>query len=241
MATIKKSTKKYAMGGTVTTETTKKPVVKIKKKTTVNVAPKKPASVSERIGNITLRDVKNAGEDALNLATVGLYSRGKRALGGEYKYKKLGEKKNGGKVTKAKKGASIKKAANGTTTTKTTVKPVLDVKSGMNAASGLINGMQTISSPQKTAKPRTPVNPLPAEEAKRRSMRPADSSPERFPTSGVGTNTLAKRGKTISKAKFGTKMTKAQTGDKLFPTSGVGQDVPAKNGKSMKKCRYGCK
>lgn len=99
MATIKKPAKKYADGGPVTTST----------KTT-----KKPKTVSQRIGDITLRDVKNAGEDALNIATLGGYSKVKKALGGEYKYKKLGEKKNGGKVAKAKKGATVKKAKSGT-------------------------------------------------------------------------------------------------------------------------------
>lgn len=69
--------------------------------------PKKTKTVSERLGDITLRDVKNAGEDALNISTLGGYSKIKKAFGGEYKYKKLGEKKNGGKVTKAKTGGSF--------------------------------------------------------------------------------------------------------------------------------------
>lgn len=68
---------------------------------------KKPKTASQRIGDITLRDVKNAGEDALNISTLGGYGKIKKALGGEYKYKKLGEKKNGGKVTKAKNGKSF--------------------------------------------------------------------------------------------------------------------------------------
>jgi len=80
----------------------KKPVVK---KTTTT--PKKPKSVSERIGNLTLRDVKNAGEDALQLSTLGVYGKIKKSLGGEYKHKKIGEKKYGGKVTKAKNGKSF--------------------------------------------------------------------------------------------------------------------------------------
>lgn len=87
--------KKYAVGGTVTTETTKKPV-------------KKTKTVSQRIGDLTFRDVKNAGEDALNLATLGGYAQIKKALGSEYKYKKIGEKKNGGTIKKAKSGASLK-------------------------------------------------------------------------------------------------------------------------------------
>jgi hypothetical protein len=95
----KKAPKKYNNGGPVTTtkETTKKPTKVVKKDKTV----------SQTIGDITLRDVKNAGEDALNISTLGGYSKVKKALGGEYKYKKLGEKKNGGKVTKAKNGKSF--------------------------------------------------------------------------------------------------------------------------------------
>jgi len=92
MATMKKPAKKYADGGPVTTT----------KNTT-----KKPKTVSQKIGDTTLRDVKNAGEDALQIVTLGGYGKIKKALGGEYKYKKIGEKKNGGKVTKAKNGKSF--------------------------------------------------------------------------------------------------------------------------------------
>jgi hypothetical protein len=77
----------------------KKPVVK---KTT-----KKTKSVSERLGDLTFRDVKNAGEDMLQLTTLGGYGKIKKALGGEYKYKKIGEKKYGGKISKAKNGTSL--------------------------------------------------------------------------------------------------------------------------------------
>tara|TARA_R110000822_G_scaffold1894_1_gene9055 strand:+ start:299 stop:691 length:393 start_codon:yes stop_codon:yes gene_type:complete len=76
--------KKYAMGGTTTSETTKK-----------------PKSVSKRIGDITLRDVKNAGESALNLSTLGGYGVAKK------KIKKLTGMKTGGTMKKAKNGASF--------------------------------------------------------------------------------------------------------------------------------------
>ena len=65
---------------------------------------KKNKSVSQRIGDTTLRDVKNAGEDALQLATLGGYGKIKKALGGEYKHKKIGEKKYGGKMKTCKGG-----------------------------------------------------------------------------------------------------------------------------------------
>jgi len=96
----KKAPKKYQTGGPITTTSTN--------------TTKKPKSVSEKIGDITLRDVKNAGEDALQIATLGGYGKVKKALGSEYKYKKIGEKKNGGKIT-AKNGTTIKKAQKGTT------------------------------------------------------------------------------------------------------------------------------
>jgi hypothetical protein len=78
----------------------------IKKAQTGAKTTKKPKTVSERIGDTTLRDVKNAGEDALQIATLGGYGKIKKALGGEYKYKKIGEKKNGGPI-KAKNGKSF--------------------------------------------------------------------------------------------------------------------------------------
>jgi hypothetical protein len=91
MATIKK-----AQSGI----TAKKPVVKVvEKKTTVTA--KKPKTVSQRIGDLTLRDVKNATEDALNLSTLGGYKVAKK------KVKELTGMKSGGKIKKAKSGGSF--------------------------------------------------------------------------------------------------------------------------------------
>jgi hypothetical protein len=91
MATIKK-----AQAGI----TAKKPVVKVvEKKTTVTA--KKPKTVSERIGDLTLRDVKNSAEDALNLSTLGGYGVAKK------KVKELTGMKSGGKMKKAKSGGSF--------------------------------------------------------------------------------------------------------------------------------------
>jgi adenine-specific DNA methylase len=92
-----KTIKKAQTGAKVKKPTTEKP----------KIAPKKPKTVSQRIGDTTLRDIKNASEDGLQLATLGVYGKVKKALGGEYKYKKIGEKKYGGKVTKAKNGKSF--------------------------------------------------------------------------------------------------------------------------------------
>jgi hypothetical protein len=90
MATIKK-----AQAGI----TAKKPVVKVvEKKTTVTA---KPKTASQKIGDLTLRDVKNATEDALNLSTLGGYKVAKK------KVKELTGMKSGGKVTKAKNGKSF--------------------------------------------------------------------------------------------------------------------------------------
>lgn len=93
--------KKMQDGGSLNKKSTnpKKPVVK---KTT-----KDSKTISQRIGDITLRDIKNAGEDALQISTLGGYGKIKKALGGEYKHKKIGEKKYGGKINKAKNGTSL--------------------------------------------------------------------------------------------------------------------------------------
>ena len=89
MATIKK-----AQTGAVTSS---KPVSK------PAVTPKaKPKTVSQRIGDITLRDIKNAGEDALNLSTLGGYKKAKK------KIKEVTGMKNGGSLTSLK--ASNKRA-----------------------------------------------------------------------------------------------------------------------------------
>jgi hypothetical protein len=80
-------------------EQPKKSKVKVvEKKTTITT---KPKTTSQRIGDITLRDVKNAGETALNLTTLGGYGVAKK------KVKNLTGMKTGGKVTKAKNGKSF--------------------------------------------------------------------------------------------------------------------------------------
>jgi hypothetical protein len=104
MTTMKRPVKKYNNGGPVTTTktTTKKPAKTVK--------PAKPAkTISQTIGDITLRDVKNAGESALQIGTLGMYGRIKEALGGnKVKFKKIGEKKYGGKMKKAQNGLGMK-------------------------------------------------------------------------------------------------------------------------------------
>jgi len=98
---MKRPVKKYNNGGPVTTT-----------KTTT----KKPAkTVSQTIGDITLRDVKNAGESALQITTLGGYGKTKEALGGnKFKFKKIGEKKYGGKMKKVKSGTKMMKAGGST-------------------------------------------------------------------------------------------------------------------------------
>ena len=70
-----------------------------KKTTKVTTKPKK--TVSQRIGDITLRDVKNAGETALDLSTLGAYGVAKK------KVKELTGMKSGGKMKKAANGTSL--------------------------------------------------------------------------------------------------------------------------------------
>ena len=112
---MKKPVKKYNNGGPVTTTktTTKKPAKPAKPAKPVK--PAKPAkTVSQTIGDITLRDVKNAGESALQIGTLGVYGRIKEALGGnKVKFKKIGEKKYGGKMKKAQNGLGMKSVKSG--------------------------------------------------------------------------------------------------------------------------------
>lgn len=206
MATMKKPAKKYADGGPVTTST----------KTT-----KKPKTVSQRIGDITLRDVKNAGEDALNIATLGGYSKVKKALGGEYKYKKPGEKKNGGAVKKAQNGINtlLPGASSPTKAKKYGMLGSQQAKSGvkMKKAQGGINMLfpgayapksrdekyNTYPSIKSTSKPK----------AKPKSSI-QEATPQEIKKYGMMGTRSAKKGATVKKAKAGT---------------------------SMKKCKYGCK
>jgi hypothetical protein len=64
-------------------------------------ATKKPKTASQRIGDLTLRDVKNSAETALNLSTLGGYGAIKKGV------KKLTGMKSGGAVKKAKSGGSF--------------------------------------------------------------------------------------------------------------------------------------
>ena len=113
------------------------------------------------------------------------------ALGG-LKKSLGGSMKKGGRVVtkrKARSGSSVKKAQNGP-------------PAGKLAGSMIGSSMNL---PKKTTTPPT-----------RKYARPASSMPSTpmFPTSGVGTNTLAKKGSSVRKSKTGT---------------------------SMKKCKHGCK
>ena len=83
----------------------------VEKKTTVTAKPtmvaKKPKTVSQRIGDITLRDVKNATEDGLNIATLGGYKVAKK------KIKEVTGMKTGGTIKKAKSGLGMKSVKSG--------------------------------------------------------------------------------------------------------------------------------
>jgi len=90
----------------------KKSKVKVvEKKTTVTTKPK-AKTVSQRLGDITLRDVKDAGETALNLSTLGGYGVAKK------KVKELTGMKSGGTMKKAKSGAKFDLNKDGKTTFK---------------------------------------------------------------------------------------------------------------------------
>ena len=99
MATMKKPVKKYAMGGpmTTTSETTKKP------KTETDKKPKDFIDkVKKGLSRLTMKDVKDSAETALNLSTLGGYGVAKK------KIKKLTGLKSGGTMKKAKSGLGMK-------------------------------------------------------------------------------------------------------------------------------------
>ena len=166
----------------------KKPVVK---KTT-----KKTKSVSERLGDTTLRDVKNAGEDMLQLTTLGGYGKIKKALGGEYKYKKIGEKKYGGKISKAKNGTSL---------------GMKSVKAGFDKNPGVTRA-DIITAATKKAK-----NGKPVKKAFLGSLLGGGAGKSML--GGIGKKMLGgllgKNGKSVKKAKSGTLVKKAQDGNTI--------------------------
>jgi hypothetical protein len=84
MATIKKAQNGVSKSSKPAPKPTAKPAVTPKPK---------PKTVSQRIGDITLRDIKNAGEDALNLSTLGMYGKAKK------KVKEVTGLKNGGSLS----------------------------------------------------------------------------------------------------------------------------------------------
>ena len=181
----------------------KKPVVK---KTT-----KKTKSVSERLGDVTLRDIKNAGEDTFQLITLGGYGKIKKALGGEYKHKKIGEKKYGGKISKAKNGTSL---------------GMKSVKAGFDKNPGVTRA-DIITAATKKAKKGATVKKaqmgsfVTNEFAAKNRAFPANPKPK--PTSNTKLlDSSIKKGKAIN----------AYQGKK---------GMVAKSGASMKKCKYGCK
>jgi hypothetical protein len=78
---------KKAQGGATTKQPTK--------------VAKKPISVSQAIGDLTLRDFKNATERSLNLVTLGGYKAAKK------KVKEVTGMKSGGTIKKAQGGTSL--------------------------------------------------------------------------------------------------------------------------------------
>jgi hypothetical protein len=181
----------------------KKPVVK---KTT-----KKTKSASEKIGDITLRDVKNAGEDALQIATLGGYGKIKKALGSEYKYKKIGEKKYGGKVTKAKNGKSF---------------PDLN-KDGKITKADILKGRGVIAKKGATIK-KAQLGGL--------IKKGVKAATESTVKKSIPVKKMKEVVKKVSREDLKSKMKKW---DSEMKTGG--KVTKAKSGTSMKKCRYGCK
>ena len=188
--------------------------VAMEKKTTITakpkVAPKKAKTISQRLGDITLRDVKNAGEDTFQLITLGGYGKIKKAFGGEYKHKKIGEKKYGGKISKAKNGTSL---------------GMKSVKAGFDKNPGVTRA-DIITAATKKAKSGTNVKKaqmgsfVTNEFAAKNRAFPASPKPKSTSNTKLLDSSI-KKGKAIN----------AYQGKK---------GMVAKSGTSMKKCKGGC-
>jgi len=113
----------------------KKSKVKVvEKKTTVTTKPK-AKTASQRIGDLTLRDVKDSAETALNLSTLGGYGVAKK------KIKELTGMKSGGTMKKAQGGLGMK-----------SVKSGFDKNSGVTRADFVAIGKGTAKSGAKMKK-----------------------------------------------------------------------------------------
>lgn len=200
----------------------KKPVVK---KTTT----KKTKTVSQRIGDITLRDVKNAGEDALQLSTLGAYGKVKKALGGEYKYKKIGEKKYGGKVTKAKNGTSLGMKS---------VKAGFDKNPGVTRAD-IITAAKGKAKSGKTIKKAQDGNTVRGLRLMGENSRKVSPNKSKY-VSEDGNYKMKFKGGSDTSAPTSAVQRRTLKGFLKGAPKAAGK-MALKSGGSMKKCKYGCK
>jgi hypothetical protein len=221
----------------------KKPVKVVEKKTTVTTKPKKSKSASERIGDLTLRDVKDAGETALNLSTLGGYGVAKK------KIKELTGMKSGGTMKKAKSGAKFDLNKDG----KTTFKDVL-IGRGVLPKTAKSGGKMKKAQDGNNVVPRnlnkrqyervTRINETSRERANKVANRISNRRNAR------GAENPRMNGDVQFNMKSGGTM-KAQTGEKLIKSKKeqlkkrIDKLAPKKqtmkSGGSMKKCKYGCK
>lgn len=193
---------------------------KVEKKTTVKVTPKKPkdfiGKVKKGLSRLTMKDVKDSAEDALNLSTLGGYGVAKKKVkeltglksGGSLKpvssdkvglkklptavRNKMGYQKNGGVMKKAKSGGSF---------------PDLN-KDGKITKADILKGRGVIAK-------------------KGASVKKAQN--------GVKANPYA----TMDKARAIAKGYKETTDGKFTKT--VKAKSTMKSGGKMTKCKYGCK
>ena len=232
----------------------KKPVKVVEKKTTVTTKPKKSKTVSQRIGDITLRDVKNATETALDLSTLGGYRVAKK------KIKELMNDKNGGKVKKAANGTSLgmKSVKAGfdknpgvtradiITAAKGKAKSGKTIKKGQNSSIMRPVGLDIDSAMKDMQRLRKEKMDREKENAKNPSStspsfkRPDSSMSNPYSTSGVNPATLAKSGKTMRKAKSGSAL-KKQAATAIAMKKAGKAPKGMKAGGKMTKCKYGCK
>lgn len=182
---------------------------------------KKPKTASQRIGDLTLRDVKNSAETALNLSTLGGYGAIKKGVK---------------KLTGMKSGGTMKKAQNGVNT----------LLPGGYAPKALKDKYGGMPAKSKT-KAKSTIEEATPKEIKKYGLsgsRSAKSgtSINKYQMGGFVSNEFAAKSsiKAKPKSKFIDSPIKTTRGKDINAFQGK-KGMLAKSGAKMKKCKTGCK
>jgi hypothetical protein len=199
----------------------KKPVKVVEKKTTKVTTKPKAKTVSQRIGDITLRDVKDAGETALNLSTLGGYGVAKR------KIKELMNNKNGGTMKKAKSGLGMKSVKSGYDNNSGVTRAdfvAIGKGKAQNGKKLIKSGVKGMSENEKVKKGITKLVPS-SSQIKANVMPPKKKMGGKMAKQAAVAIAMKKAGKKPKKAMMGASMSEPMM----------------KSGGKMAKCKYGCK